>query len=422
MRTMSLINRRMLGLCLVLGVLTSGCPGGGDSSSPGTTASACTTPSTRTAEGNGITPVTTGVAADYSPVLNKLSFMRYRSDILSADNTGTYELYVTSPDGSNAVCISCTDIPGGPRANQHKGAQQWHPNGQWMVGVVEMPAHGSTHASVTPGTGLQNDIYAISADGTQWVKLTSYVAVLGPTTWPGAFIPWTTPAGALVPRFNKSGSKVIWGEEIGWAPLPSPYSFGVQRIAVADFVIVGGVPQLQNTGTYTLPSHVMNGGTNTFYEPWSPNGDGTLMAIATDHNTVNPAILDMYRFNLSTGQVTLKLSPSPEAFQWEEQAQFSPNGSRIAYMTTADHTPPYQAANFIATFRIDLWLMNADGSNKTRLLRFTDATRAEFQGSDAYGIPGTWKDNRSFYYELNRMGASSQLLDQSAIYLFTLAQ
>lgn len=419
---MSRIDRRMLGLCLVLGVLTSGCPGGGDSSSPGTTASACTAPSTRTAEGNCITPVTNGVAADYSPIPDKLSFMRFRSDILGNDNTGTYELYIANSDGSNAVCISCTDIPGGPRANQHKGAQQWHPNGQWMVAVVEMPAHGSTHASVAPGTGLQNDIYAISADGTQWVKLTNYAPITAATAWPGAFLPWATPGGALVPRFNKSGSKVIWGEEIGWAPLPSPYSFGVQRIAVADFVIVAGVPQLQNKVTYTLSSHVMNGGTNTFYEPWSPNGDGTLMTIATDHNTVNPAVLDMYLFNLATGQVTLKLSPSPDAFQWEEQAQFSPDGTRIAYMTTANHVPPYQAASFIATFRTDLWLMNADGSNKTRLTDLTNAARAEFKGSQAYAIPGTWKDSRSFYYELNRMGGSGQLLDQSEIYLFTLAQ
>ncbi len=364
--------------------------------------------------------MTAGVAADYSPALNKLSFMRFEPSIKGGDNTGTYEIYVSNADGTNLSCLSCTDIPGGPRANQHKGAQQWHPTLPWMVGVVEFPSHLSAHTSVTPGAGLQNDLYAISADGSLWIKLSSYAPVTTNTAYPGPFVPWATPGGALVPRFNKTGTKVIWGEEIGFAPAPSPYLFGVQQIAVADFVIgANGLPSLQNKVTYTPGAHVLNGGSTVFYEPWSVNASNTLLTVASDAGTVNAAVLDIHLFDLATGQFVANLSPFPDQFQWEEQAQFSPDGTRIAFMTTADHTPPYSASQFTTTFRTDLWLMNPDGTGKTRLTRVNDSSRAEFLGTDRYAIPGTWKDDKSLYVEINRMTSAGQDRTASQIYLFT---
>lgn len=401
----------------ILSLAVAGCPGGGDggSSGGGSTASVCAAPSIKTAEGNCLTPIASGTGADYSAALNRLSFARFEPTITGSDGTGTYEIYVSDPDGSNALCISCSDMPGGPRANQHKGAQQWHPTLGWMVAVVEMPAHISAHKDVAPGSGLQNDIYAISADGTQWVKLTSYAPITATTLPPPApFVPWGTPGGALVPRFNKTGTKVIWGEEIGYEP--TFYRFGVQRLAIADFVIVGGVPQLQNKTTFSPPGTRIDGSMVHFYEPWSPNGDGTLMAVATDRGTHNAAVVDIYLFNLTTGQFTTKLSPSPEALQWEEQAQFSPDGTRIAFMTTQ---APYLASDFFNTFRPDLWIMNPDGSGKARLTRITDNTRAEFLGASKYALPGTWKDNKSFYFEVNTMTGTGQDRTQSQVYLFS---
>ncbi len=70
--------------------------------------------------------------------------------------------------------------------------------------------------------------------------------------------------------------------------------------------------------------------------------------------------------------------------------------------------------------RTDLWMMNADGSGKTRLTRVNDATRAEFLGASKYAIPGSWKDQKSFFFEVNTMTGTGQDRTQSQVYLFSM--
>jgi hypothetical protein len=106
---------------------------------------------------------------------------------------------MAEPDGSTERCLSCADIRGGPRRNQHVGAPTWHPFGGWIVAAVEIPRHAAPHARSHAGTGAYVDLWALSPDGKRWSQLTRYARSAASTRFPD------DPVGALVPRFSRGG-------------------------------------------------------------------------------------------------------------------------------------------------------------------------------------------------------------------------
>jgi len=99
---------------------------------------------------------------------------------------------------------------------------------------------------------------------------------------------------------------------------------------------------------------------------------------------------------------------------FSEQAAFSPDGTKIAFMSTHGVKPRYDPRAFGATFQTEVWLMNADGSAPQRLTHFTDAPRP---GTTAIAIPVTWSsDGRYLYFGLTYKTPEATNLDQGKLY------
>jgi len=167
-----------------------------------------------------------GKAASYNAATDRIVFESFRADIQGGSITdpaitatgvmeyyvagpgtgtnnisGTSVLYIANSDGTNPVCIGCTDVVDGQNgvaiykvlpstttvpnaivrqvgaivyANQNKDLATWYPEGSWVLAGVEMPRHALTHALGNSEIGIFNDLWAISADGRTWVQLTDY--------------------------------------------------------------------------------------------------------------------------------------------------------------------------------------------------------------------------------------------------------
>jgi hypothetical protein len=204
------------------------------------------------------------VNAIYSPAAGKIVFHVHRADILggsldagvitaagvaeyyaagpatgTSDVSGTTEVYVADPDGSNPVCLTCNDAVDGQGqvalykvlpsttatasamsrqtgltvyANQNKDLATWSPDGKWIVAGVEMPRHATTHALGNSEVGFYNDLWAISLDGHTWVQLTDYAST------------WTSrDAVAMTPYACADPACAAKCQYRGTGPVTSPY-------------------------------------------------------------------------------------------------------------------------------------------------------------------------------------------------------
>ena len=309
--------------------------------------------------------ITQGLQPAYSDVRQQLAFSRFNPAVIggpelwsgSNDGTGTFQLWVSQPNGSNAVCYSCRQVPGGPRPNQHVGAPSWHPSGEWLIVAVEMPVHTAPHAQAHPGTGAYVDIWAFAPARNAWHQLTRYSPAALSTWFPDR------PVGALVPRLSRRGDRLVWAEMIGH---DSQHPFGINQLAIADFAIVAGRPTLSNKRV-SRPGFFLSDA--TFYEAQSFSRDDQWVAIASDSGPAQFWFMDVQLWHPGNDRL---INLTHTAGDFEEQAIFSPEGARIVYMSTRDQNPPYDPArDFWNTFRTDLWLMNWDGSQPHRLTFFS---------------------------------------------------
>jgi len=357
--------------------------------------------------------ITYGGAPVYSAALNKIAFHRFDPKIIGGpelsgknDNTGTFELWVADPDGSRATCISCRDVPNGPRMNQHKGAPTWHPSGQWIVAAVEMPVHAASHAKTHAGTGAYVDLWAISPDGRRWFQLTRYTNSVRTSRFPN------TPVGALIPRFSRRGDHLVWAEMIGYG---AKHPFGIWRLVLGEFMVDAAGPRLKNLRRFEPGA----AGT-TFYEAWSFSPDDTMITVASESGAIHPGYMDVQIWNPHTGTL-VNLTKTND--QFEEQAVFSPDGRWIAFMSTQGQSPRYDPSrNFWGTFRTDVWLMRADGSGAERLTHFSDPAHREYlPGAVNRAIPVSWApDGRAIYINVDQNQGSRETHETQRIYRINL--
>jgi Tol biopolymer transport system component len=359
--------------------------------------------------------VTYGSNAAYSATRAQLAFNRFDPAVIGApdamghnDGTGTFQLWVAEADGTRERCLTCTDSPGGPRRNQHVGAPTWHASGDWIVVAVEMPVHLAPHAKCHAGLGAYVDLWAASADGRQWFQLTRYAPAVTTTRFA------ETPVGALIPRFSRSGRQLVWAEMIGY---DDEHPFGLWRLALADFVVDFAGARLANKRT-AQPGNA----DTTFYEAWSFSPDDSLITVASESGGIHPGYMDVQLWNPATG-VLRNLTRTNDAY--EEQAVFSPDGRRIAFMSTRDQSPRYDPGrDFWGTFRTDVWLMNADGGDAVRLTHFSDPSRPEYlPGAVTRGFPVAWTpDGRSIFVDIGQNQGSTQTHETARIYRVRLSR
>ncbi len=138
---------------------------------------------------------------------------------------------------------------------------------------------------------------------------------------------------------------------------------------MGDYVIHDGTPQLSNITSYKPGGEVI-GLRET--HGFSPNDEKIIFSSIHDHG--NWWAPDIYILELSTG-ATQRLTSTAD--HWDEHAQISPDGKKIAWITSEGFK------EFSGDSRNELWIMNADGSDKRRLTYFNQQGQLGYTG---YGV------------------------------------
>jgi hypothetical protein len=264
----------------------------------------------------------------------------HKSDIVAFDRLGAdgyFDVWLMNPDGSHQRPLTAhtPDLP-----SRHVGMPAWHPSCRYLAVQAQQPASPRQFDNkAVPGAGIFNDLWVVTADGSRAWKL---VAVSGKMS--------KDAEGILHPHFSHDGRRLLWSQRVG----AGKTSFGNWVLKLAEFEITpAGEPRLGTVRT------LIPGGKPTFFEShgFSPDDRKIIYSGTPDVG------MEIYTLDLVTGQVE-RLTDSPRA--WDEHAQFSPDGRKIAWMSSEGlrfRVWPFD-------LQADFWWMNADGSGKQRLTYF----------------------------------------------------
>jgi hypothetical protein len=116
----------------------------------------------------------------------------------------------------------------------------------------------------------------------------------------------------------------------------------------------------------------------------------------------------IYTLELATGKLTRLTTQD-----YNEHAQYSPDGRTIAWMST----------NGIRGRGTDYWLMDADGSNKRRLTYFNKWNHPEYTGESTVVADLSWRpDGTAFAGYTNKVGAFASKTRPTKIILIELSR
>lgn len=289
--------------------------------------------------------------------------------ILSAqpDQAGVYQVHTLRDDGSLDTCLTCRPSSDAPQTNRHKIDANWHPSGSYFVTQGEMdnhplqPVHTLGFISEFIANGLWSNLYAATADGQRWFRLTDYSSIRAD--------------GAMAPFFSPDGARLVWSRMV--APASKTMPFGQYRLMLADFVLdADGAPGLQNIRDITPDGA-------TFIEPHGFSPDGHKILFASDLGLDSVWSMDISTLDLESGELT-NLTHS---HSYEEHATYTLGGDRIAYMSSE----PYPGT-FLQT---ELMLMDVDGSNKRQLTHFNVPGYPESVNEQAMPVWLSWNADGS---------------------------
>jgi hypothetical protein len=310
-----------------------------------------------------------GGGLDWSPVdANLLLITRY-------DEHQIKQIYRIRPDGSELTCLTCAQAEGGPSPGVHKGVPHWYPDGSLVFLQVEQETHEGDRAMADPGSGENNDIWAMTPDGQRWWRLTDLSSVAG--------------GGVLFPVPSHDGRRLAWSERIAGPSRPiatvieallhdPPMDiFGQWQLKIADLSIDAAGPRLDNTQVYTP-------GGAAFYEmqEWGP-GD-TQIYFASPIDRESPFELGIWSLDPTSGTYAPLLAAEQE---WHEHLSFSPDGKKIAYMSSVCcEWNEYNLQTLVA----ELYLMDSDGTNPVQLTYFNTPGRPEYSSDHSIAAKSTW--------------------------------
>ncbi len=319
---------RVLAAAAAAGITSAlaACGGGGasETSAPttaGAGSEACNAPVTITDFGND-----GRIGNKWNAATKTLAFGRPQPD-------GHFHTFLASGDGSNERRIAFASW----REDRHQFPAAWHPSGAYLAMLVEKNEHDGSSVDAIPGYGAYTDYWLVTPDGSQAWKL------------------YDLPAGSdhaiTHAAFSPDGTKFVWTERVG---APKPFDFnlfaGSYVFNVSEFVATP-VPHLANTRR-VLPGGVEQGG-----EVESIAADNKTIAFYSTYVTKNLFASRIYTMNVETGVISELTTES-----WAQVPTFTPDGKSIVYSTGAG------ADIFFGQLQgADLWIMNADGSNKRRL-------------------------------------------------------
>jgi Tol biopolymer transport system component len=279
------------------------------------------------------------------------------------DDKNWTDTWLMKPDGSAKKCLTC-DNSAEPTP-LHLGNPTWHSSLDWIVvqGVEEtfydrFPSADEDYKQriMDVGVGIGNELWAMSSDGARFVKLTD---VWGESRFSG---------GVLHPHFSHDGRLLAWTQRVGNIPGDPG---GEWAIKIADFVVEGGTPRLENIRTYQPGSE-----THRLYEVHSFSPDDSLLLYSSNSDGQTQVGYDIYSLNVADGQATRLTFTEQE---WDEHAHYSPDGKCIVWMSTMN------AGSERGLLKTELWIMSADGSGQTQLTFFNDPDSFMYS-DDSYGV------------------------------------
>lgn len=312
-------------------------------------------------------------------------------------NGSYYDVYTIRPDGSNEKCL--TNNSKAPQ--KHNGNPVWHPSTKYIVFTAQNEDATCKECDdvAIPGRGVNCNLWVMTSDGKTYWQLTSY-----PTT--------SDPKGVIHPQFSNSGKKLMWAERLkGKKGTP----WGEWALKVADFVIDGKGPRLENIRTY------QPGEAKRFYESHAFSKDDT--KILFSGNLVSGQLesgLDIYEMDLKTQKVTRLTSTFDD---WDEHAHYSPDGEKIAWMSSTDLGDLGMTFDDIRSntwglkLRTELWIMDKDGSHKQRLTFFNERGSPDYLGNQVIVSDSTWSPDGTkiaatvVYKEKNRYKSKVLLIE-----------
>lgn len=315
-------------------------------------------------------------SVDWSEKLNLIAFERMGP-------RRYFEVYTMRPDGSGERCLT----GGGNAPRKHNGSPSWHPSGEYIVFGGEKPeTPNRLDRWAIPGTGLNCDLWVMTADGKRYWRLTNLPMGTGRN------IP-----GLIHPQFSRNGQKVFWAERTGGGG-----GWGQWVLRVADFVAtpephLGPIKTLDPGSRRNAAGVGGEGrrrgstGAARFYEShdFSPDGTkilfcGNLLPGQQQHG------MDIYELTLASG-VVQRLTDTFD--DWDEHAHFSPDGRKIIWMSSTGSDIRWgdtRAGAWQQYVKTDLWMMNADGSGKVRLTYFNDPGSPEYFGKRCIVSDNAW--------------------------------
>ncbi|MCK4221445.1 MAG: PD40 domain-containing protein, partial [Dehalococcoidia bacterium] len=272
-----------------------------------------------------------------------IAHSRYGSD-------GYYDLWVMSPDGSGAKCLT-GDNPNIPQL--HNGQPTWQPSGSYIVFQSQDPSlphsQEEDYVQTQPGFGKHNNLWATDADGEHFYQLTH----IGENR------------AILHAHFSHDGSKLTWAERLG--PRATDWA-----IMIADFV-TSPEPHLANIEPYQPMGRV-------WYETHAFSADDTRVLFTAGTSSGTWSGFDIWEMEIASGALT-RLTADPDI--WDEHAHYSPDGSRIVWASSRGYAYDTKAvhwADAARSLKLDYWIMDADGSNKQRLTYFNEPGHDEYIG------------------------------------------
>ncbi len=262
--------------------------------------------------------------------------------------SGLFNGWSANPDGSEAVCVTCDGVY--PSGTQH-GIADASPDGKYLLATIERANHppvavGTPEAA--PGDGAFNDLWLQTADGSHAWQLTNEQ---------------TSGTSALIwPRFDSTGTRVIWSEQWQWG-----VPFGGWRMHVAQITWSGGVPSL--TDEQTLQS-------TGLLEPYGFTPDGSHVLFAADALAGTPwDDLQIMTMPADLSGTATRLSPEDEPdtglfSNYNEFAFTMPGSGQIIFARSVGAY--YESMEY--------WTMNANGSDPRQLTWLSAPWSSQYQG------------------------------------------
>jgi Tol biopolymer transport system component len=309
----------------------------------------------------GMTQIAEGGLLDWSADGQSIFYDRLEADTF-------YDVWRMDADGSNQACITCghPELP-----NRNQGNPVLHPNGRYLMFQAEKAVHDAVPQSFTePGFGRFNDLWAVDLETDEAFQLTN----VGTSGW----------AGTLQPQFSSDGTKLLWGQ------LEGQGSNGLNdwALMVADWTATP-LPSLANAVAYNpgpVPGWLEVHG-------WSAD-DSWIYFTCTAVPGMSDSYMDTCRMDFDAPsevtRVNLTSGLNGEPAEWEDHSQLSPTGDVYAYISTEPYGISADVVTALLTIKSDVWLMNADGSGRTRITYFNEPGHPDSLGVRVVASETRW--------------------------------